>query len=69
MPTIQAFFAKYRWTDIVFYIYLPSSLKSETKSKQGCGVRPRMTSTGKVPSNWQSFLRDSDNKTDLQLLG
>ena len=33
LPTIQAFSAKYKRTDFVFDVYLPSSLKSETRSK------------------------------------
>ena len=49
----------------MFDVYYPSSLKSETRSKRGRGVRRRVTSTGKVPSNWQNFLRDSDNKTEI----
>ena len=31
LPTIQAFSAKYKRTDIVFDVYLPPSLKSETR--------------------------------------
>ena len=62
--TIQAFSAKYKRTDIVFDVYLPSSLKSETRSKRGKGVRRRVAGGNKIPKNGQSFLRD-DNKTEL----
>jgi len=36
------FSAKYKRTDIVFDMYLPSILKSETKSKRGKRVRRRV---------------------------
>ncbi len=65
LPIIQAFSAKYRRTDIVFDVYLPSSLKSETRSKRGKGVRRRVAGSNKMPKNWQSFLRDDNNKTEL----
>ena len=29
------------------------------------GARRRVTVSGKIPPNWQSFLRDSSNKTEL----
>ncbi len=65
LPIIQAFSAKYRRTDIVFDVYLPSSLKSKTRSKRGKGVRRRVAGSNKMPKNWQSFLRDDNNKTEL----
>ena len=65
MPTIKAYSAKHKRTDIVLDVYHPSSLKRETRSKRRRGVRRRMTSTGKLPSNWRNFLRDSDNKTKI----
>ena len=55
LPTIQAYSTEYKQMDIVFDVYDPSSLKSETRSKRGRGVRRRMTSTSKLPSNWQNF--------------
>src|SRR6218665_3393901 len=36
---------------------------AETRSKRGCGVRRRVTGSGKIPSNWRRFLRDNNNKT------
>ena len=56
---------KYKRTDIVFYVYLTSSLKFETRSNGERGVRRRVTRRGKLPTNWRNFLRDNDNKTDL----
>ncbi|KAJ8402462.1 hypothetical protein AAFF_G00369510 [Aldrovandia affinis] len=65
LPTIQAYSTKYKRTDIVFDVYRPSSLKAETRSKRGRGVRRRVTGKGKIPSNWRNFLRENDNKAEL----
>lgn len=65
LPTIQAYSTKYLRIDLVFDVYQPSSLKAETRTKRGHGVRRRVTSMGKIPRNWQNFLRDNDNKTEL----
>ena len=51
--------------DVLFDVYKKSSLKSETRSKRGQGIRRRVTGTSKTPGNWQSFLRDASNKTEL----
>ena len=64
-PTIEALSAKYKRTDVVFDVYLPCSLKSETREKRGQGIRRRVTSISKTPKNWQNFLRDGNNKTEL----
>ena len=63
LPTIQAYSTKYQRMDLVFDVYQPSSLK--TRTKRGRGVRRRVESKGKIPQNWQNFLRNNDNKTDL----
>ena len=65
LPTIQAYSTKYKRTDIVFDVYRPSSLKAETRSKLGRGVRRRVTGKGKIPPNWRNFLRENDNKAEL----
>jgi len=65
LPRIQAYSTKYKRTDIVFDVYRPSSLKAETRSKRGRGVRRRVTGKGKIPSNWRNFLRENDNKAEL----
>lgn len=49
----------------MFDVYWKSSLKSEARSKRGKAIRRRVTGTGKTPSNWQSFLRDENNKQEL----
>ena len=62
---MEALSAKYKRTDVVFDVYLPWSLKSETREKRGQGIRKRVTGISKTPKNWQSFLRDGNNKTEL----
>ena len=62
---IGMFSSKYLRTDIVFNVYRSGSSKTETRSKRGMGARRRMAASGKIPPNWQSFLCDSRNKTEL----
>ena len=51
--------------DIVWDVYKPDSLKSTAHSRQGKGVRRRVESRTRVPSNWQSCLREDENKSEL----
>ena len=61
IPKLQATASKYNRTDIVFDVYLASSLKAEKRSKRGTGSRRRVTGSTKIPPNWKSFIRDSTN--------
>ena len=65
IPKVESYGARYERVDVVFDVYKKSSLKSETRSKRGQGIRRRVTGTNKTPGNWQSFLRDASNKTEL----
>ena len=66
IPKVESYGARYERVDVVvFDVYKKSSLKSETRSKSGQGIRRRVTGTSKTPGNWQSFLRDASNKTEL----
>lgn len=51
--------------DIVFDIYLISSLKANTRENRGKGVRKKVGGGTKLPGNWADFLRHDDNKTEL----
>ena len=51
--------------DIVWDEYIEDSLKSQTRSERGKGIRRRVNGANKLPGNWQSFLRIDENKTDL----
>ena len=65
IPKVEYYGARYERVDVVFDVYKKSSLKSEMRSKRGQGIRKRVTGTSKTPGNWQSFLRDASNKTEL----
>ncbi|KAG7173838.1 hypothetical protein Hamer_G018107 [Homarus americanus] len=52
--------------DLVWDCYLKSgSLKATVRCNHGEGIRRRVTASGPLPSNWQNFLRNSDNKEEL----
>ena len=65
LPRVRSYSTKYQRVDIVFDVYKESSLKVEARSKRGKGIRRRVAPTSKTPQNWKSFLRDSNNKTEL----
>ena len=65
LSRVRSYSTKYQRIDIVFDVYKVSSLKVETRSKRGKGIRRRVTPTSKTPQNWKSFLRDHNNKTEL----
>ncbi|CAC5411388.1 unnamed protein product [Mytilus coruscus] len=62
---LQTYSCTYTRTDIVFDVYWSSSLQAETRPKRGISARRRVTDKGKIPQNWQSFMRDNSNKTEL----
>ena len=45
--------------------YLPESLKTESYSKRGKGIRRRVEPSSVIPINWQALLRTDDNKIEL----
>ena len=49
------------------FLYFPDYLlhASATRSNRGIGVRQKVTENGKLPSNWKTFLRCSENKSEL----
>ena len=51
--------------DVVWDVYLPDSLKAETRSKRGKGFRRRVAKSSTIPGNWKDFLHISENKTEL----
>ena len=58
----------YTRVDVVFDQYKSDSLKSYTREVRDTGERQKVTSNGHVPNNWESFLRNNDNKTELYSL-
>lgn len=51
--------------DIVWDMYIENSLKSSTRQKRGKGKRRRVVPSAAIPKNWQDFLREDANKTEL----
>ena len=50
---------------IVWDVYTQASLEAATRESSGNGVRRRVELSSKMPSNWNSFLRVNENKTEL----
>ena len=51
--------------DVVWDEYIADSLKAETRTRRGKGIRRRVEPSNSIPGNWQEFLRINDNKTEL----
>ena len=62
---IDAFAQNHSRVDVIFYQYKPDSLKSHARKMRGTGQRRKVTQNGQIPSNWLTFLRDDENKTEL----
>ena len=65
IPYIQSQLRVADRVDIVWDEYIENSLKSQTRSKRGKGIRRKVESTSQLPSNWQAFLRIDENKVEL----
>lgn len=65
IPYIKAQLQHVRRIDIIWDVYMPDSLKSDTHSKRGKGVRKRVEPRSSLPKNWEEFLRVDENKTEL----
>ena len=67
-PVLQYRFSQLHYVsrlDIVLDVYVPESLKSDTRNKRGKGVRRCVEPLNAIPGYWYEFLRISDNKTEL----
>ena len=51
--------------DLVWDTYMDDSLKGTARAKRGKGVRRRVVGKAAMPGNWQNFLREDNNKTEL----
>ena len=51
--------------DVVWDEYHPESLKAETRSKSGKGVRRHVAPSTAIPGNWKEFLGIDENKVEL----
>ena len=64
-PYIMTQLHHVRRLDVVWDEYFPDSLKAETRTKRGKGVRRRVEPSSNIPGNWEQFLRIDDNKVEL----
>ena len=64
-PYIMSQLQQVNRLDVVWDQYFPESLKAETRSKRGKGIRRRVEPQNAIPGNWQEFLRINDNKVEL----
>ena len=53
---------------IQFDEYTPESLKSNAIQQRVVGIRTKVLQTGKMPKEWNSFLRNDSNKKGLYSL-
>ena len=51
--------------DVVWDKYDANSLKQSAREARGQGIRRRISSKTTIPSNWKSFLRSDENKSEL----
>lgn len=50
---------------MVWDVYRDDSSKSTTRDRRGFGVRREVNGKNNLPQNWNNFLKNSQNKTDL----
>ena len=65
IPHILKLLENARRCDIIWDRYLRKSLKDICRANRGTGVRTKVFGNGKIPSNWESFLRNKQNKQEL----
>ena len=51
--------------DLVWDCYTEDSLKECTRERRGKGVRRKVEKNARIPTKWQEFLQDPENKTEL----
>lgn len=64
-PRIQHDLKRAARVDIVWDEYRTKTIKQSTRDKRGKGTRQRVSGAAKVPTNWQNFLGDAENKKEL----
>ncbi len=67
IPFIKRHLITARRVDVIWDRYLSNSLKATSRVNRGAGVRQHLPSdgNGKIPKNWNSYLRNSANKIEL----
>ena len=64
-PHIARWLEKVSRINVIWDVYLPSSLKSSMRERRGIGRRHRVLPSAPLPRNWHEFLRVDENKTEL----
>ena len=62
LPHIKSQLRNVKRIDIIWDVYLEDSLKSTTRDIRVIG---RVVPSNTIPGNWQEFLRNPENKTEL----
>ena len=65
LPKLQKYAQGHKQLHIVFDIYREDSLKSQIRQKLGTGVLHRVSGGTKISTDWASFLRNDQNKTEV----
>ena len=65
LPYVQSQLKKASRVDIVWDVYISTSLKATARQRRGKGTRRRVQPNPKIAGNWQAFLRIEENKTEL----
>jgi len=65
LPYIEGKLYHVSCVDVVWDQYITNNLKYQTRNKCGKGIRRRVEASNALPKNWQEFLRDDANKTEL----
>ena len=65
LATVRRFLRQCSQCDIVWDQYLVSSIKAGTRIERRTGTRHHVSASSNIPSDWNNFLRDSNNKVEL----
>ena len=65
LPHIERELSPVKRIDVIWDTYQERSLKATARSNRGLGVRTKVTPMGKIPRNWDTFMRNSTNKKEL----
>lgn len=65
LPYIERQLQQVQRLDVVWDEYFDNSLKTFTRSMRGKGCRRRVETCNVIPKNWQEFLRNDENKSEL----
>ena len=68
LKKIEGFSNSHQRVDIVFDQYNPESLKCFTRQQRGEGIQRKVTPSGKLLRDWNTFLRNDANKELFLLL-